>query len=89
MILEINNVSLHVFSPKGTYLAAKMGDNLYAINLKTGQEIPKFRNYPSMATSTDLFFTHDEKYLYQLSNLQVFSRYVVETGKKIGKLLRL
>ncbi len=81
-ILEKEDISLHIFSPKGTYLAAKMGNNLYVINLKTGQEIEKFRNYPSMATSTDLFFTHDEKYLYQLSNLKTFSRYLVHSGEK-------
>jgi hypothetical protein len=82
VILEEDKVSIHTFSCKGTYLAAKKDKNLYVVNLKTGQEIPKFRNYPSMATSVDLFFTHDEKYLYQLSNLQTFSRYVVETGEK-------
>lgn len=69
-------------SPKGTYLAGKLKGYLYVVNLNTGQAIEKFSSYPSMATSTDLFFSYDEKYLYQVSNLQVFNRYIVETGEK-------
>ncbi len=88
-VFEKENILNVVLSPKGNFLAGRLnGTHLYVVNLKTNQEIEKFTTYPSMATSTNLLFTYDEKYLYQVSNLKVFSRYIVETGKKDWEVIK-
>ncbi|MCS7078129.1 MAG: WD40 repeat domain-containing protein [Bacteroidia bacterium] len=81
-IFEKENLTNIELSPKANYLAAKLDGYLFVADLRTGQSIEKFRSYPSMASSTDLFFSYDEKYLYQVSNLQVFNRFIVENGQK-------